>query len=68
MGGGGGGGGGFSSKNSRGRKRGALFTEAILFILLIYFQSEDVAPQYQRREFISGFSGSHGKDANEAYP
>ncbi|RMX53681.1 hypothetical protein pdam_00000475 [Pocillopora damicornis] len=23
-------------------------------------QSEDVAPQYQRREFISGFSGSHG--------
>lgn len=23
-------------------------------------QSEDVAPQHQRREFISGFSGSHG--------
>ncbi|PFX23475.1 putative Xaa-Pro aminopeptidase P [Stylophora pistillata] len=23
-------------------------------------QSEDVAPQYQRRKFISGFSGSHG--------
>lgn len=23
-------------------------------------QSEDVAPQHQRREFISGFSGSRG--------
>ena len=35
------------------------------FLNWFHNQSEDVASQYQRREFICGFSGSHGKDSDK---